>query len=222
MKEFEEKIGYTFKDKTTLTLALTHSSYANENKKSNEYNERLEFLGDAVLQVVVSEKLYTNNPNMPEGDMSKNRASLVCEEALSNYSKKIELGKWLLLGKGEETQGARNRPSTLADAFEAVVGAIFLDGGIDKAKQFILKCLDDSSIKVKDYKTILQEVIQRKQGDKLNYVMQGEKGPDHNKSFKVKVFLNDKDIGTGSGKSKKQAEQEAAKNALSFLGESYE
>ena len=135
MKVFEQNIQYTFKDKSLLTLALTHSSYANESKNHIEYNERLEFLGDAVLQLGTSEKLYKENPNMPEGKMSKTRAALVCEDALANYSKQIELGRFMFLGKGEDNTGGRERPSILADAFEALIGAIFLDGGIAPANE---------------------------------------------------------------------------------------
>lgn len=218
MKMFENNIKYTFKNKSLLELALTHSSYANESRVHIEYNERLEFLGDAVLQLVTSEKLYKENPNMPEGKMSKQRAALVCEDALANYSKQIDMGRFLLLGKGEENTGGRERPSILADAFEAVIGAIFLDGGIDNAKKFILRFLDDKGLHLQDYKTLLQEIIQKNPGERLSYVVVAEDGPDHNKSFTVEVKLNSNSIGTGFGKSKKAAEQQAAKEALELMG----
>ena len=215
---FENNIKYTFKNKSLLELALTHSSYANESRVHIEYNERLEFLGDAVLQLVTSEKLYKENPNMPEGKMSKQRAALVCEDALANYSKQIDMGRFLLLGKGEENTGGRERPSILADAFEAVIGAIFLDGGIENAKKFILRFLDDKGLHLQDYKTLLQEIIQKNPGERLSYVVVAEDGPDHNKSFTVEVKLNSNSIGTGFGKSKKAAEQQAAKEALELMG----
>ena len=218
MKVFENNIQYTLKDISLLELALTHSSYANESKTPMAYNERLEFLGDAVLQLVTSEKLYTENTNMPEGKMSKQRAALVCEDALAEYSKQIDLGSFIFLGKGEENTGGRERPSVLADAFEAVIGAIFLDGGIEPAKKFIRRFLDDARLVVQDFKTVLQEIIQKNPGERLSYVVVGEDGPDHDKSFTVEVRLNSNSIGTGVGKSKKQAEQQAAKEALLLMG----
>ena len=218
MKVFENNIQYTFKDISLLELALTHSSYANESKCPMAYNERLEFLGDAVLQLVTSEKLYTENPDMPEGRMSKQRAALVCEDALAEYSKQIELGRFMFLGKGEENTGGRERPSVLADAFEAVIGAIFLDGGLEPAKRFVRRFLDDARLSVQDYKTLLQEIIQKNPGERLSYVVVGESGPDHDKSFVMEVRLNSNPIGKGIGKSKKQAEQQAAKEALGLMG----
>lgn len=218
MKVFEQNIQYTFKDKSLLNLALTHSSYANESKNHVAYNERLEFLGDAVLQLVTSEKLYKENPNMPEGKMSKTRAALVCEDALANYSHKIDLGSFMFLGKGEENTGGRERPSILADAFEALIGAIFLDGGIAPAKKFILRFLNDSDLHLQDYKTLLQEIIQQNPGERLSYIVVKEEGPDHDKSFTVEVHLNSNPIGSGEGKSKKAAEQQAAKEALGLMG----
>lgn len=218
MKDFEKNIGYTFKDKELLKLALTHSSFANESKNRSQYNERLEFLGDAVLQLITSEKLYTENPNMPEGKMSKTRAALVCEDALADYSKEINLGSFLLLGKGEEATGGRERASILADAFEAVTGAIFLDGGLENAKKFILRFLNQNVVHMQDYKTLLQEIIQKNPGERLSYVVVEESGPDHDKNFTVEVRLNSNPIGTGKGKSKKQAEQHSAKEALLLMG----
>lgn len=218
MKVFENNIQYTFKDISLLELALTHSSYANESKVHMEYNERLEFLGDAVLQLITSEKLYTENSDMPEGKMSKQRAALVCEDALAAYSKQIELGRFMLLGKGEENTGGRERPSVLADAFEAVIGAIFLDGGIEPAKKFVRRFIDDAHLSMQDFKTLLQEIIQKNPGERLSYVVVGESGPDHDKSFEVEVRLNSNPIGKGAGRSKKQAEQQAAKEALGLMG----
>ena len=218
MIDFEKNIGYGFKNKDYLKLALTHSSFANESKNATSYNERLESLGDAVLQLIVSEKLYKENPTMPEGKMSKQRAALVCEDALAGYSKDIALGDFIQLGKGEETTGGRTRPSILADAFEAVIGAIFLDGGMEKAKPFVLRFVDVAHLSLQDYKTMLQEIIQKNPGERLSYVIKDETGPDHDKSFVVEVKLNSNIIGTGLGKSKKQAEQAAAKEALALMG----
>ena len=218
MKQLEKNIGYHFRDKNLLKAAVTHSSYANENRGGLAYNERLEFLGDAVLQLVTSEKLFKENPDMPEGRMSKQRAALVCEDALAGYSKEIQLGDFMLLGKGEEATGGRNRPSILADAFEALIGAIFLDGGMDNAKRFVRRFLDAAHTSLKDYKTLLQEIIQKNPGERLSYVVIGESGPDHDKVFNVEVHLNSNVIGKGTGKSKKQAEQAAAKEALALMG----
>lgn len=218
MKQLEKNIGYHFKNKELLKTAVTHSSFANENRGGMAYNERLEFLGDAVLQLVTSEKLFTENPDMPEGRMSKQRAALVCEDALAGYSQEIRLGDFMLLGKGEEATGGRHRPSILADAFEALIGAIFLDGGMDNAKKFVRHFLDAAHMSLKDYKTLLQEIIQKNPGERLSYVVTGESGPDHDKVFNVEVHLNSNVIGKGTGKSKKQAEQAAAKEALALMG----
>ena len=218
MKSLEKSIGYTFRDKELLKTAVTHSSYANENRGGLNYNERLEFLGDAVLQLITSEKLFCENPTMPEGKMSKVRAALVCEDALAGYSTEINIGEYMLLGKGEEMSGGRHRPSILADAFEAVTGAIFLDGGMENAKKFVLRFLDAAHRSLQDYKTLLQEIIQKNPGERLSYVVTGETGPDHDKSFTVEVHLNSNIIGKGTGKSKKQAEQAAAKEALALMG----
>ena len=218
MKQLEKNIGYHFRDKNLLKAAVTHSSYANENRGGLAYNERLEFLGDAVLQLITSEKLFKENPDMPEGRMSKQRAALVCEDALAGYSKEIQLGDFMLLGKGEEATGGRNRPSILADAFEALIGAIFLYGGMDNAKRFVRRFLDVAHTSLKDYKTLLQEIIQKNPGERLSYVVIGESGPDHDKVFNVEVHLNSNVIGKGTGKSKKQAEQAAAKEALALMG----
>ena len=218
MVEFEKNIHYTFNDKELLRTALTHSSYANEKKGKIRFNERLEFLGDAVLQLITSEKLFKENPNMPEGKMSKQRAALVCEDALAGYAHEINLGDYLNLGKGEETTGGRKRPSILSDAFEAVIGAIFLDGGMEPAKKFVLHFVDAAHLSLQDYKTLLQEIIQQNPGEKLSYVVTEESGPDHDKQFTMEVHLNSNVIGKGTGKSKKHAEQAAEKEALALMG----
>ena len=221
--EFEKVIGYTFKNKELLHEALSHSSYANEHKHGRHSNERLEFLGDSVLSIVVSEHLFAHFKHLPEGELTKIRASLVCEKALYEFSKKIELGRFIFLGKGEENSGGRERPSIIADAFEAVIAAVYLDGGLENAKKYVLgfipKNLDKNSSKnLNDYKTVLQEIIQRNPEEKVEYVLTGESGPDHNKLFEMQVMLNSNVIGTGTGRSKKLAEQMAAKEALELMG----
>ena len=213
---FEEKIGYTFKNKNLLHEALSHSSYANECKKGRNSNERLEFLGDSVLSIVISEHLFNHFKHLPEGDLTKIRASLVCEKALFEFSKQISLGEFILLGKGEENTGGRTRPSIVSDAFEAVIAAVFLDGGMEAAREYVLgfipKDLDKNSAKkLQDYKTILQEIIQRNPEEKVEYVLRSQSGPDHDRHFVVEVCLNTNVIGHGEGHSKKQAEQEALK-----------
>ena len=222
--EFENKIGYTFKNKDLLHEALSHSSYANENKHHGRHsNERLEFLGDSVLSIVVSEHLFNHFKHLPEGELTKIRASLVCEKALFEFSKKIDLGQHILLGKGEENSGGRERPSIVSDAFEAVIAAIFLDGGMQAAEKYVLsfipKNLDSNSAKaLQDYKTMLQEIIQRNPEERVEYVLADQIGPDHDRKFVVNVCLNSNIIGTGEGHSKKQAEQAAAKEALKLMG----
>ncbi len=221
--EFEKKIGYTFKDKELLHEALSHSSYANEFKNSRNSNERLEFLGDSVLSIVVSEYLFKHFKHLPEGDLTKIRASLVCETALFEFSKKIDLGQHILLGKGEENSGGRERPSIVSDAFEAVIAAVFLDGGLDEARKYVLGFMPEDIDKYRnrsngDYKTILQEVIQRNREEKVEYYLKSQTGPDHNRVFVIQVMLNSNVIGTGEGHSKKQAEQMAAKEALELMG----
>lgn len=222
--EFENKIGYTFKNKDLLHEALSHSSYANENKHHGRHsNERLEFLGDSVLSIVVSEHLFNHFKHLPEGELTKIRASLVCEKALFEFSKKIDLGQHILLGKGEENSGGRERPSIVSDAFEAVIAAIFLDGGMQAAEKYVLsfipKNLDSNSAKaLQDYKTMLQEIIQRNPEERVEYVLADQIGPDHDRKFVVNVCLNSNVIGRGEGHSKKQAEQAAAKEALKLMG----
>lgn len=218
VSEFEKNIGYEFKDKSLLLQALTHSSYANE-KHLGKFtdNERLEFLGDAVLEVVSSEFLYLNFSQFSEGELSKLRASLVCEPTLAYCTKEIALGDFVRLGKGEEQTGGRLRKSILSDALEAVIGAMFLDGGMGPAKAFILRfILTDIEHKRKfhDSKTALQEVVQAMHTEPLHYELVSESGPDHCKEFVVSVFVGEKCLGTGHGSSKKAAEQEAAVQAL--------
>lgn len=223
LTELEEKIHYQFKDKKILTEALSHSSYANENKRNRRSNERLEFLGDSVLSIVVSQYLFEHFSHLPEGELTKIRASLVCEKSLHIFAKQIDLGKYLLLGKGEENTGGRERPSILADAFEALIAAIFLDGGLETARAHILRFIPEDveaqrHAAFNDYKTILQEVIQQNPEEKVEYVIVDQTGPDHNKAFTVNVCLNSNIIGIGTGKSKKEAEQMAAREALNLMG----
>ncbi len=223
MTQLEKNIGYTFKNKDLLTRALSHSSYANEKKGAAGSNERLEFLGDSVLSIIVSEYIFKNFSNLPEGELTKLRASLVCEGSLCAFSKELGIGDFLLLGKGEQQNGGRGRPSILADAFEAVLAAIYLDGGIEPAKAHVLRFVE-RELKTQnehfvDYKTVLQEIIQRNPEEELNYILVGEAGPDHDKTFTVDVMLNSNKIGTGVGHSKKQAEQLAAKQALELMGQ---
>ena len=223
MKTLEEKIGYKFNNIQLLKNALTHSSYANEARNGICSNERLEFLGDSVLSIVVSDFLFKKFNSIPEGELTKLRSSLVCEKALCGFSRELNLGKYLLLGKGEDKGGGRERDSILADAFEAVLAAIYLDGGMEIARKivmnFVLRELDHTSdTGFKDYKTALQEIIQRNPEEYVTYIVTDESGPDHDKSFEVEVHLNSNVIGKGSGKSKKQAEQMAAKQALNLMG----
>lgn len=222
LSQLEEKIKYKFKNKSLLRQALTHSSYANENRGVSGFNERLEFLGDAVVSIASAEFLFGKFPDMPEGELSKLRSSLVCTASLSDFAKEISLGEFLYLGKGEENTGGRERLSILENTFEALTAAIYLDGGLECAREFVLrfllKSLSTHHISFKDYKTLLQEVVQQNQGETLNYVITGESGPDHDKRFEAEVHLNSNVIGRGTGKSKKQAEQEAAKEALQLMG----
>ena len=223
MEDLQKRIGYTFKNTDLLTEALTHSSYANEKRKGRNSNERLEFLGDSVLSIVVSQYLFEHFTHLPEGELTKIRASLVCEKSLYEFTKQIDLGEHILLGKGEENTGGRERVSILADAFEAVIAAVFLDGGLEAAKRHILKFIpkdidDRKPVSFSDHKTILQEIIQKNPEEKVEYKLVGQSGPDHNKAFKVQVRLNSNVIGTGIGRSKKEAEQMAAKEALELMG----
>lgn len=233
ISELEEKIGYTFKNKILLKTALTHSSYSNENKTKKiniECNERLEFLGDSVLSIVVSEYLYERFTKRPEGDLTKIRASVVCRDALSKFATTIGLGDFLLLGHGEELGKGRERPSILENAFEALLAAIFLDSGEVGKKTvstFLLPLvipevdlLDAGhELSEHDHKTKLQQIIQQADGEILEYVVVGESGPDHRKIFEVEARLNSNVIGHGNGRTKREAEQNAAKEALVLFGE---
>ncbi len=218
-----EKLGYTFRDETLLETALTHSSYANEGHRQLRNNERLEFLGDSVLGFITAGYLFSREDGQ-EGELTRLRASLVCEKALSAYAKKLGLGEHLLLGKGERRGGGAERPSILADAFEAVIAAVYLDGGLAVAEAFILPFLEaelaqrKSRPQFRDYKTALQEIVQQNPEERLEYEVKGESGPDHNKRFVVEVHLNSNVIGTGHGRSKKEAEQQAAREALRLMG----
>ena len=224
LKELESVISYTFNDKKELLLALTHSSYAYEKKNEGlTSNERLEFLGDAVLNIVTSDYIYKNYPQLPEGELTKTRASIVCESSLMKCANKIMLGNYLLLGKGEENTGGRNRTSILSDAFEALIGAIYLDGGLNEAGKFIFKAMKELFDNINgnevfaDYKTQFQEIIQKTSEQKIEYQILDEKGPDHNKLFVTQLSVGNKIFGTGEGKSKKEAEQNAARAALGKL-----
>ncbi len=221
--ELERMIGIRFQNRELLQEALSHSSYANEKKKQRHSNERLEFLGDSVLSIVVSQYLFENYPDLPEGELTKIRAALVCEKSLHRFALQIRLGDFLLLGKGEAHTGGRQRPSILADAFEAVIAAIYLDKGLEAARQHILRFIPKNLLENRfmlfgDYKTALQEVIQKNPEEKVEYLLIDESGPDHSKTFSVEVCLNSNVIGRGSGKSKKEAEQMAAREALALMG----
>jgi ribonuclease-3 len=223
MKKLQENMGYFFKNPELLKTSLSHSSYANEIKKGAKSNERLEFLGDAVLSIIVSDYLFKNYTHLPEGELTKLRASLVCEKNLAEYAKDIKLGEFVLLGKGEELNGGRERSSILADAFEAVLAALYLDSDLETATEYILKFVKNQlnttkEVNFKDYKTILQEIIQQNREEKVRYILTDEFGPDHDKKFVVEVHLNSNVIGKGQGRSKKEAEQQAAREALELMG----
>ena len=221
LKELQDRIGYHFQDDKLLKKAMVHSSYANEKHLPKyECNERLEFLGDAVLEHISSEFLFSLHKTMPEGQLTKTRASMVCEPALAFCARDIELGKYLLLGKGEDATGGRKRESVTSDAMEALIGAIYLDGGFANAKEFIerfiLKDLENKKL-FYDSKTILQEIVQSNFKESVSYELLGEKGPDHNKVFEVAVRIGDARYGVGSGRTKKAAEQEAAYQSILAL-----
>lgn len=221
LSELEKAIGYHFKDKGKLLLALTHSSYANERRSEGfTSNERLEFLGDSVLNIITSDYIYKNHPELPEGEMTKTRAAIVCESSLMKCAEKINLGEYLYLGRGEENTGGRKRTSILSDAFEALIGAIYLDGGITDAGRFIIGSMEDIYRNInnkevfKDYKTQFQEIIQKQSEQHISYTIIDEKGPDHDKLFIAQLTVGDRSYGTGVGRTKKEAEQNAAKAAL--------
>jgi ribonuclease-3 len=222
MKTLEEKLGYHFQNPALLDNALTHSSYANEHHLGSiNSNERLEFLGDSILGMVVADSLYHTFPNLPEGDLTRLRANLVCENSLAMVARKLELGGYLKLGKGESISGGSDRPSIIADAVEAVLAAVYLDGGITQARRIIKRYILDNMAQVqeasRDHKTYLQELIQRQSGQVLTYHLVGQSGPDHAKRFTMEVRLNGTPAGTGEGRSKKEAEQMAAKAAIEKL-----
>ena len=218
LRELEQKIGYKFRDFSLLERAMMHSSYTNERHLPKyQCNERLEFLGDAVLELVSSEFLFKGSPKMPEGELTKTRASMVCEPSLALCARDIDLGSYLLLGKGEEATGGRMRDSVTSDAMEALIGAVYLDGGFTSAKEFIhrfvLTDLEDKKL-FYDSKTILQEMVQAEKMGEITYRLVGTEGPDHNKSFNTEVLIGDKVSGKGAGRSKKASEQQAAYEAI--------
>ena len=224
MRTLEERLGYTFRDRKRLEGALYHSSYANEHRSLGIHsNERLEFLGDAVLGLVTADYLFRKHPDLPEGDLTRIRAALVCEESLHEVAQSLDLGSYLKLGKGEEAGGGRQRASILADATESVFAAVYLDGGLEAARALIHRVLLDKERETdveerrRDYKTELQELVQRKKDQVLRYELIGESGPDHDKKFDVEVLLNGRPCGKGSGSSKKRAEQAAAEAAIEKL-----
>ena len=222
LSKLEQAIGYTFRDRSLLENALRHSSYANENRKENlSSNERLEFLGDSVLGFVVAEYLYKTYPDHPEGDLTRMRAELVCEGSLASVAERLELGRHLKLGHGEENGGGRKRPSINADAVESILAAMYLDGGLEPAKALIYRMILNGTEKQApvntDFKTMLQELVQKEKNQVLKYCLVAESGPDHDKEFRVVVLLNDRIIGEGTGRSKKRAEQAAAAQGLEKL-----
>lgn len=223
--ELSKVLTYDFKDKNLIKTAITHTSFANEARGRVDHNERLEFLGDSVLSLSVSEFIYKTYPKLPEGSMTKLRAGVVSEFTLAKIAKSMGLGKYLRLGKGEQINGGRHRDSILADAFEAIIAAIYLDGGLEPAKEFVIRQLADSIKSLSksdgswDSKTLLQELLQVSNKADIRYEIIAEDGPDHNKSFTAQISNNGKIIGTGQGKSKKEAEQMAAYNALKKINE---
>ncbi|ADL12547.1 ribonuclease III [Acetohalobium arabaticum] len=224
LEELQSKIDIYFADLDLLQRALTHKSYANENRDLNlKDNERLEFLGDSVLDIVVSEYMFNRYPDYPEGKLAKMRASVVSAPTLAAKARELDLGRYLLLGHGEEMTGGRKRSSILADAFEALVGSIYLDQDLDIAEDFIMKLMKvdiesaEAGEHIRDYKTTLQEMIQKRSNARPEYYVIEEKGPDHSKEFTVEVKFNDRSLGEGTGSSKKEAQQQAAKNALKKL-----
>ena len=224
MEKLEENIGYRFQNRSLLLTALTHSSYANERHEDGlPCYERLEFLGDSILGLVTADFLYHHEPPLPEGSMTRLRAELVCEQALHKVALELDIAPHMRLGRGEEHTGGRQRPSVLADMVEAIIAALYLDSGMEEAQRFVLeKVLRDAEIsemhRTKDYKTELQELVQRKPNQHIVYELIGESGPDHNKTFSFRVSINGKAAGEGSGRTKKEAEQMAARRALEAIG----
>ena len=226
LKQLSDKMGITFQQTELLHKALTHTSYANEFTMRNiEHNERLEFLGDAILDAIISDELFRRYPNLPEGELSKARAALVCEGSLAERAQTLDIGPYLLLGHGENATGGRDRASILADAFEAIIGAIYLDSGIENCRTFILKYLGAELEKInsghynRDYKTLLQETVQKRPNQKIQYHLEDASGPDHQKVFTISVMINGEKMGIGIGKSKKEAAQRAAREALEKMNE---
>lgn len=222
----EKKLEYSFRDRDIIIQALVHSSFANEKGQKDIISyERLEFLGDAILQLIISEYLFTKYPDFPEGELTKFRSRIVCEATLVDCAKALDLGEYMYFGRGEELTGGRERASILADCFESVVAAIYLDGGMSSAQTFVLRIMETKIIDAVtgkifiDYKTRLQEVIQAQKITQIRYVVLDEQGPDHSKTFQMNVIINDQVVGTGSGRSKKEAEQLAAKMALGRIKE---
>ena len=215
--QLETIIGYKFKNPKLLETALTHTSYANESRTPVQHNERLEFLGDSVLSVVVADYLF-HQSGRPEGELTRMRASLVSEDALFQFAQEIQLGEYLRLGHGEDLGGGRSRPSVVSDAFEAVIAALYLDGGMEAARNFILPFITEGKHAEADYKTRLQEIVQQNPEERLSYVVESESGPDHDKHFVVAVRFNSDKVARGEGRSKKMAEQHAAREALKLLG----
>ena len=219
MNSLEEKIGYQFKNAQLLETALTHSSYANErHSPACRSYERLEFLGDSILGIVTADFLYHREPELPEGRMTRLRAELVCETSLHKVALELGISEYMRLGRGEERCGGRNRPSVVSDAFEALIAALYLDGGMDVARSFILPFITEGKHAEADYKTRLQEIVQQNPEERLSYVVESESGPDHDKHFVVAVRFNSDRVARGEGRSKKAAEQCAAKEALKLLG----
>lgn len=226
LKQLIGKMGITFSEVELLHKALTHTSYANEfATRGIEHNERLEFLGDAILDAIISDELFRRYPNLPEGDLSKARAAIVCEGSLAESAQALDIGPYLLLGHGENAMGGRERASILADAFEAVIGAIYLDSDIENCRTFILKYLGADLEKInsghynRDYKTLLQETVQKRPNQKIQYQLEDATGPDHKKVFTISVLINGEKMGIGVGKSKKEAAQKAAREALQKMNE---
>lgn len=223
MDELEKTIGYKFKDRKLLKIALTHSSYANECGGRIHSYERFEFLGDSVLGLITSDYIFKNFPSLPEGELTKLRSALVCERQLFEFAKKLEFHKYIKLSRGERHSGGENRPSILADVFEAICAAIYLDSGMAEVQKFVLSNIvpaikHPKTVVMKDYKTELQEIIQKNPEETIEYVLVDESGPDHDKRFTIEAKINNNIVGRGIGRSKKQAEQQAAKQTLALMG----